>query len=70
MALNLDLLGQEVSVSRRREWFVSRDLVSKLLSELRSVVANLRSRDMAWMSARRCDDRESISGAADSHEPR
>ncbi len=45
LALNLDLLGQEVPVSRRREWLVSRDLVSKLLSELRSVVANLRRHD-------------------------
>jgi signal transduction histidine kinase len=54
LALNLDLLGQEVPVSKRREWLVSRDLVSKLLSELRSVVTN----------------RRSISGAADSHEPR
>ena len=45
LALNLDLLGQEVSVSERREWFVSRELVSKLLSELRSVVANLRRHD-------------------------
>jgi signal transduction histidine kinase len=45
LALNLDLLGQEVPVSKRREWHVSRDLVSKLLSELRSVVANLRRHD-------------------------
>lgn len=45
LALNLDLLGQEVPVSKRREWAVSRDLVSKLLSELRSVVANLRRHD-------------------------
>lgn len=45
LALNLDLLGQEVPVSRRCEWLVSRDLVSKLLSELRSVVANLRRHD-------------------------
>lgn len=45
LALNLDLLGQEVPVSKRREWLVSRDLVSKLLSELRSVVANLRRHD-------------------------
>ena len=45
LALNLDLLGQEVSVSKRREWLVSRDLVSKLLSELRSMVANLRRHD-------------------------
>ena len=45
LALNLDLLGQEVPVSRRREWLLSRDLVSKLLSELRSVVANLRRHD-------------------------
>ena len=45
LALNLDLLGQEVPVSKRREWLVSRDLVSKLLSELRSVAANLRRHD-------------------------
>ncbi len=45
LALNLDLLGQEVRVSARREWLVSRELVSKLLSELRSVVANLRRHD-------------------------
>ena len=45
LALNLDLLGQEVPMSKRREWLVSRDLVSKLLSELRSVVANLRRHD-------------------------
>ena len=45
LALNLDLLGQEVPVSKRREWLVSRDLVSKLLSGLRSVVANLRRHD-------------------------
>ncbi len=45
LALNLDLLGQEVPVSKRREWLVARDLVSKLLSELRSVVANLRRHD-------------------------
>jgi signal transduction histidine kinase len=45
LALNLDLLGQEVPVSKRHEWLVSRDLVSKLLSELRSVVANLRRHD-------------------------
>lgn len=45
LALNLDLLGQEVPVSKRREWLVSRNLVSKLLSELRSVVANLRRHD-------------------------
>lgn len=45
LALNLDLLGQEVPVSKRREWLVSRELVSKLLSELRSVVANLRRHD-------------------------
>lgn len=45
LALNLDLLGQEVPVSKRREWLVSRDLVGKLLSELRSVVANLRRHD-------------------------
>jgi signal transduction histidine kinase len=45
LALNLDLLGQEVSVSERREWLVSRELVTKLLSELRNVVTNLRRHD-------------------------
>jgi signal transduction histidine kinase len=45
LALNLDLLGQEPAVSERREWLVSRRLVSQLLSELRSVVANLRRHD-------------------------
>jgi signal transduction histidine kinase len=45
LALNLDLLGREAGVSERREWLVSRELVTKLLSELRSVVANLRRHD-------------------------
>jgi signal transduction histidine kinase len=45
LALNLDLLGRDVPVSERREWLVSRQLVSQLLSELRSVVANLRRHD-------------------------
>ncbi|MGH8296449.1 MAG: sensor histidine kinase [Steroidobacteraceae bacterium] len=42
LALNLDLLGQEAAVSQRREWLASRGLVTELLSDLRSVVANLR----------------------------
>jgi signal transduction histidine kinase len=42
LALNLELLGQEAGVAQRREWRVSRELVTDLLSELRSVVANLR----------------------------
>lgn len=45
LALNLDLLGQEVRVSERREWLISRGLVTKLLAELGSVVANLRRYD-------------------------
>jgi len=45
LALNLELLGQEAGVSQRREWLVSRGLVTDLLSELRSVVASLRRHD-------------------------
>ncbi|HTT06406.1 MAG TPA: histidine kinase [Steroidobacteraceae bacterium] len=45
LVLNLDLLGQDVQVSERREWVVSRELVTRLLSDLRSVVANLRRHD-------------------------
>jgi signal transduction histidine kinase len=45
LAVNLELLGQEADVSRRREWLVSRGLVTELLSELRSVVASLRRHD-------------------------
>ncbi|MGH8318583.1 MAG: sensor histidine kinase [Steroidobacteraceae bacterium] len=45
LALNLDLLGREAGVSERREWLVSRELVARLLAELRSVVANLRRHD-------------------------
>jgi len=45
LALNLDLLGQEIPMSERREWLVCRELVSGLLSDLRSVVANLRRHD-------------------------
>jgi signal transduction histidine kinase len=42
LALNLELLGQEPGIAQRREWLVSRALVTDLLSELRSVVASLR----------------------------
>jgi signal transduction histidine kinase len=45
LALNLNLLGQEAGVSHRREWLVSRELVTNLLSELSSVVASLRRHD-------------------------
>lgn len=45
LALNLDLLGQEAGVSQRREWLASRGLATELLSDLRSVVANLRRHD-------------------------
>lgn len=45
LALNLELLGQEVGLSHRREWLISRGLVTELLSDLRSVVANLRRHD-------------------------
>lgn len=45
LALNLDLLGQEVWIAARREWVVSRELVTKLLSDLGSLVANLRLHD-------------------------
>jgi signal transduction histidine kinase len=45
LALNLELLGQETGLSQRREWLVSRDLVTGLLSDLRSVVASLRRHD-------------------------
>lgn len=45
LALNLDLLGQEDGPSQRREWRVSRGLVTELLAELRSVVASLRRHD-------------------------
>jgi signal transduction histidine kinase len=45
LALNLELLGQEAGVSQRREWLISRSLVTDLLSELRSVVASLRRHD-------------------------
>jgi signal transduction histidine kinase len=45
LALNLELLGQEAGLSQRREWLVSRDLVTGLLSDLRSVVASLRRHD-------------------------
>lgn len=45
LALNLNLLGQEAGVSHRREWIVSRELVTNLLSELSSVVASLRRHD-------------------------
>lgn len=58
LALNLDLLGQEVSVSERREWLVSRELVSTLLSDLRSMVANLRRHDGL-------DVREALRGIAE-----
>jgi signal transduction histidine kinase len=45
LALNLELLGKEPWVSQRREWLVSREMVSKLLAELRGVVANLHRHD-------------------------
>ena len=45
LALNLELLGREAEVAQRREWLVSRGLVTELLSELRSVVASLRRHD-------------------------
>lgn len=45
LALNLELLGQQQGLSQRREWVVSRGLVTELLSDLRSVVANLRRHD-------------------------
>lgn len=45
LALNLELLGQETGLSQRREWLVSRHLVTELLSDLRSVVASLRRHD-------------------------
>jgi signal transduction histidine kinase len=45
LALNLNLLGQEAAVSQRREWLVSRGLVTDLLAELSSVVASLRRHD-------------------------
>jgi signal transduction histidine kinase len=45
LALNLELLGQVAGVSQRREWLVSRGLVTELLSDLRTVVANLRRHD-------------------------
>jgi signal transduction histidine kinase len=45
LALNLELLGQGAEVSQRREWLVSRGLVTELLAELRSVVASLRRHD-------------------------
>ncbi|MGH8200784.1 MAG: sensor histidine kinase [Steroidobacteraceae bacterium] len=45
LALNLELLGQEAEVSQRREWLLSRGLVTELLSELRTVVASLRRHD-------------------------
>lgn len=45
LALNLELLGQEAEVSQRREWLVSKGLVTELLAELRSVVASLRRHD-------------------------
>jgi signal transduction histidine kinase len=45
LALNLELLGQEAEVSQRRAWLASRGLVTELLSDLRSVVANLRRHD-------------------------
>jgi signal transduction histidine kinase len=45
LALNLELLGQEGGISCRHEWLVSRALVTELLSDLGSVVANLRRHD-------------------------
>jgi signal transduction histidine kinase len=45
LALNLDLLGHEAGLSQRREWRVSRELVTELLSDLRALVANLRRHD-------------------------
>ncbi len=45
LALNLDLLGQEAKISRQPEWLLARALVSELLSDLGSVVANLRRYD-------------------------
>jgi signal transduction histidine kinase len=45
LALNLELLAREAGVSQRREWLVSRALVTDLLSELSSVVASLRRHD-------------------------
>ncbi len=45
LALNLEVLGQEAGISQRREWLISRGLVTELLSDLRSVVANLRRHD-------------------------
>lgn len=45
LTLNLDLLGQEAGVAQAREWRNSRRLATELLSDLRSVVANLRRHD-------------------------
>jgi signal transduction histidine kinase len=45
LALNLELLGQGAGIAQQREWLVSRDLVTELLSDLRSVVASLRRHD-------------------------
>lgn len=45
LALNLELLGHHCGVSERREWHVSRGLVTDLLADLRSVVASLRRND-------------------------
>jgi signal transduction histidine kinase len=45
LALNLELLGEEPGLSQRHEWLVSRELVTELLSDLRTVVANLRRHD-------------------------
>lgn len=45
LALNLELLGLRCGVSQRHEWQVSRELVTGLLADLRSVVANLRRND-------------------------
>lgn len=45
LALNLEVLGYADEVSERREWQISRGLVTELLTDLRSVVANLRRND-------------------------
>ena len=45
LAVNLELLGQEARISRQHEWRLSRALVTELLSDLGSVVANLRRHD-------------------------
>jgi signal transduction histidine kinase len=45
LALNLEVLGCTGEVSERRAWQVSRGLVAELLTDLRSVVANLRRND-------------------------